>query len=217
MAYTRFMQRRVAHAPPATPKPPVNGSDPRVKRTRQLLQDALVELMAEKRFEAITVQDIAERSTINRATFYDHFSDKYELFGRYSREWFRKALQQRLPADAAFSRANLQLLVLASMEALAQMDDHCAPTEALKPLVMSAVQEELSWVLLGWLQGAPSCANQPAVRVETTAAGLSWAIFGTALDWSRMPDRSPAEPTAAQIAALLAGGLSSVLADRGLP
>ena len=198
--------------PPARAQAPVNESDPRVKRTRKALQDALVELMAEKNFDAISVQDIAERSTINRTTFYDHFADKYELFARYSREWFRKALQEQLPTDAVFSRANLELLILASMQALAQMDDHCAPTEALKPLVMSAVQEELSRFLLGWLEGAPSAVKQPGVALETTAAGLSWAIFGTALDWSRMPERSPAEPTAAQIATLLTGGLSSVLA-----
>ena len=46
----------------------------------------------------------------------------------------------------------MRMLILASMEALAEMDDHCRPTEAMKPLVMSAVQEELSAVLLGWLE-----------------------------------------------------------------
>ena len=70
--------------------PAVNEADPRVKRTRKLLQDALLELLTEKNFDAITVQDIAERSTINRATFYAHFADKYALFASYSREWFRR-------------------------------------------------------------------------------------------------------------------------------
>jgi AcrR family transcriptional regulator len=51
--------------------------DPRVRRTRQLLQDALLALLAEKRFEAITVQDITERATLNHATFYAHFADKW--------------------------------------------------------------------------------------------------------------------------------------------
>jgi AcrR family transcriptional regulator len=43
--------------------------DPRVVRTRQLLRDALVSLIAEKGFDALTVQDIADRATLNRATF----------------------------------------------------------------------------------------------------------------------------------------------------
>jgi len=195
------------------PMPAVNEADPRVKRTRKLLQDALMELLAEKSFDAITVQDIADRSTINRATFYTHFVDKYELFAAYTHEWFRKALCQHLGDAATLSRANLRVLILASMEALAEMDDHCRPTETMKPLVMSAVQEELSALLLGWLERAPRCATRAHVPLETTAAGLSWAIFGTALDWSRMPERSPADPTASRIADLLTEGLSSVVGE----
>src|ERR1700694_5494917 len=107
--------------------PAINEADPRVKRTRKLLQDALLELLAEKSFDAITVQDIAERSTINRATFYAHFVDTYALFGSYIHEWFRSALREHLTDCASLSRSNLRLLILASMAALAEMDDHCRP------------------------------------------------------------------------------------------
>lgn len=202
---------RYAHATTAHPRPAANQADPRVKRTRKLLQEALLELLSEKSFDAITVQDIAQRSTINRATFYSHFVDKYDLFASYSRQWFRRALQEGLPACAEFSRANLELLILATMRALAELDDHCQPNETLKPLVMSAVQEELSGFLLGWLQRVPPHRARAPVALETTAAGLSWAIFGTALDWSRTSLRAPAEPTAAQIATLLTEGVPSAL------
>jgi len=193
--------------------PAVNEADPRVKRTRKLLQDALLDLLAEKSFDAITVQDIAERSTINRATFYAHYVDKYALFAGYVHQWFRKALRQHLAEGATLSRTNLQLVIRASMQALAEMDDHCRLTETMQPLVMSAVQEELAALLLGWLERAPVCAASRNVALETTAAGLSWAIFGTALNWSRMPERSPAEPTAARIAELLTEGLASVVGE----
>lgn len=191
--------------------PAVNEADPRVKRTRKLLQGALLDLLAEKSFDAITVQDIAERSTINRATFYTHYVDKYALFAGYVHQWFRQALRQNLSDCAGLSRTNLQLVILASMEALSELDDHCKPTETMQPLVMSAVQEELAALLLGWLEHAPTGAARRNVPLETTAAGLSWAIFGTALNWSRMAERSPAEPTAARIADLLTEGLSSVV------
>jgi AcrR family transcriptional regulator len=192
--------------------PAVNEADPRVKRTRKLLQDALLDLLAEKSFDAITVQDIAERSTINRATFYAHYVDKYALFAGYVHQWFRRALRQHLADCAGLSRTNLQLVIRATMEALAEMDDHCRPTETMQPLVMSAVQEELAEVLLRWLRrSAPS-----ELALETTSASLSWAIFGTAFDWSRMPERSPAEPTADRIADLLTLGLASVLGPDAL-
>jgi AcrR family transcriptional regulator len=53
--------------------------DLRVRRTHKLLQEAMIELITEKGFDAITVGDIAERAMINRATFYRHYQDKYDL------------------------------------------------------------------------------------------------------------------------------------------
>lgn len=54
-------------------------NDRRSKRTRQLLGNALVELMLEKRYDAITVQDILDRANIGRSTFYAHYTDKEDL------------------------------------------------------------------------------------------------------------------------------------------
>ena len=53
--------------------------DPRVRRTRKMLQDALAQLLKEKEFDKISIGDIAEASTLNRATFYDHYPDKFAL------------------------------------------------------------------------------------------------------------------------------------------
>src|SRR5215467_3779344 len=53
--------------------------DLRVRRTRMALQEALIDLIEEKGFDAVTVGDIAERAMVNRATFYRHYPDKYAL------------------------------------------------------------------------------------------------------------------------------------------
>jgi AcrR family transcriptional regulator len=53
--------------------------DPRVIRTRALLQNALIELVTERGYEPITIQDITDRATLNRATFYLHYQDKDDL------------------------------------------------------------------------------------------------------------------------------------------
>lgn len=53
--------------------------DRRVQRTRKLLQDALIELMLEKRYDKITVQDIIDRANVGRSTFYAHYQDKEDL------------------------------------------------------------------------------------------------------------------------------------------
>ena len=57
-----------------------NRQDPRVQRTRKLLQEALISAVTEKGYEATTVQDILDRAKVGRATFYAHFADKETLF-----------------------------------------------------------------------------------------------------------------------------------------
>jgi AcrR family transcriptional regulator len=75
--------------------------DLRVRRTQSTLQSALVELIEEKGFAAITIGDIAERAMINRSTFYKHYRDKYHLVESI----FSKAIE-RLPQGLPSSGAN---------------------------------------------------------------------------------------------------------------
>lgn len=53
--------------------------DPRPARTRALLWGALVELIQEKRWDRIRVQDILDRTGVGRSTFYAHFDNKFDL------------------------------------------------------------------------------------------------------------------------------------------
>jgi AcrR family transcriptional regulator len=56
-----------------------NSRDLRVRRTHKLLREALVALIEEQRFDALTVEAIAERAMVSRAAFYRHYQDKYDL------------------------------------------------------------------------------------------------------------------------------------------
>lgn len=56
-----------------------NVADRRVGRTQQLLFDALLALVQEKRYNKITVQEILDRANVGRSTFYAHFQDKDDL------------------------------------------------------------------------------------------------------------------------------------------
>lgn len=53
--------------------------DLRVQRTRRSIINAFLELRAQKPLEKITVKELSEKAFINKATFYQHFSDMYEL------------------------------------------------------------------------------------------------------------------------------------------
>lgn len=63
-------------------------TDRRVRRTRDALGNALIELMQEKPFDTITVQDVLNRAGVGRSTFYVHYSDKEDLFMSEVDEFF---------------------------------------------------------------------------------------------------------------------------------
>ena|ERR1700730_18020069 len=56
------------------------GMDRRARRTRDALGDALIDLMQERAFNSITVQDVLDRAAVGRSTFYTHYRDKDDLF-----------------------------------------------------------------------------------------------------------------------------------------
>src|ERR1700733_6183201 len=69
--------------------------DPRIRRTRKLLQGALGTLMQSRSFDEISVQDITDAATVNRATFYDHYTDKYALLDALVAGGFHELLHER--------------------------------------------------------------------------------------------------------------------------
>ena len=87
--------------------------DPRIRRTRQLMQQALDKLMGKKEFDEISVQDIADAATINRATFYDHYTDKFSLLECMVGSRFHDLLAERDLQFDASCQAALKAIVMA--------------------------------------------------------------------------------------------------------
>lgn len=83
--------------------------DRRVERTQQLLRVALLSLIEERGFEALTVQDIIDRANVGRATFYAHFDNKEDLLvsGFESLRTALKELQRRAHARQMDSEERL--------------------------------------------------------------------------------------------------------------
>jgi AcrR family transcriptional regulator len=181
--------------------------DPRVKRTRELIVRAFNELVAEKGHTGLTVQEIAERATINRATFYAHFNDQYELFDHVISEAFREELRRRLPDSSGLSKANLKALILAACDYLAGLNTACSRTDQqFKPLIEARVQSELCKLLLGWIEASPATDSRSA-NAGIMASVVSWAIFGAGLQWSRGGEVHSAEEFADQSLSVIVGGL----------
>ena len=180
--------------------------DPRVRRTRGLIMRAFDELVAEKGHTGLTVQEIAERATINRATFYAHFADQYELFDHYISEAFREELRKRLPDPSGLTEENLRALISAACHYLAGLNTACSRTDRqFRPLIEARVQEELHEVLSGWIEESRATGGGPA-ETKVSASVVSWAIFGAGLEWSRGGGLS-AEEYADRALSVIVGGL----------
>jgi len=186
--------------------------DPRVKRTRQLLQQAMMELVQEQSISSISIQDITERATVNRATFYAHFEDKFALMDSIIREQFQLVVISKLPAGYGWEKQSLRALILGVFDFLGEFRSHCSPTPSaanaqFEPQFERAIQQEIYNILLGWLKRAPRAGAGPRVSVETMASVMSWAIFGTAANWSRGEQKSSAQDMTNQVVQLLVDGL----------
>lgn len=82
-----------------------NSVDLRVRRTQKLLWEALMALLAEQEFEAISIKDICELAMVHRTTFYKHYEDKYDLLGKGMREIYEAlAVEADVPPDAFLAR-----------------------------------------------------------------------------------------------------------------
>jgi len=178
--------------------------DPRTRRTRQLLVQAFNELLGDKSFDAMTVQDIADRATVNRATFYAHFEDKYALLDAVASESFRQALTGKMPPHAGLDGPNLQLLIEIVCEYLEWHFVHCKPSirTQFDSLVEQQVKQQLYQVILDWLKGATS---QDDAELRATAA--DWAIYGLAMYWSQGERKETSAEFARRALPLILAGL----------
>ncbi|WP_165423887.1 TetR/AcrR family transcriptional regulator [Ktedonosporobacter rubrisoli] len=187
---------------------PSKGVDRRVQRTRQLLQQAFLDIMQEKGFTAMNIQEITERANLNRGTFYAHFADKYALLEEILHEQFRSLIEGMFPPAPQWNRHILYALIQAVLEYFKSMYHNCSPFDIIDPLLKHAVQEELYRFFLNWLKYHRARERQIEVRVETLAGFMSWSIFGAALQWSQENDSASSEQIAREVLLVITEGIA---------
>jgi AcrR family transcriptional regulator len=186
--------------------------DPRIRRTRQLLQDALRRLLEQTGFDNITVQDITEAATLNRATFYAHYPDKFALLEELIRVSFLQLLAQRnVRFDGTCSSAFKAIVLTVCDYLLEVQKSHSSDRLQFEPFVEATVIDQIRVVLLEGFRSHPQARR---ISPEMIAATASWAIYGAAKQWVNTADRSPAEEFVPVVIELvqpvLAAGLQAV-------
>jgi AcrR family transcriptional regulator len=155
--------------------------DPRIRRTRQMLQAALRTLLETRSFDEISVQEITDEATISRATFYDHYTDKYQLLAALIAGGFHAMLHQR--AVRYEGPGTEAPLIHAVCDFLSEIHAaHKCESGPFDPLKDAAITGAIQKVLQ---------AGMP-VRNDMAAAAASSAIYSAAREWLNTPSHPPA-------------------------
>lgn len=186
-------------------KPQPGKLDPRITRTRGLILQAFMELLPEKGFQSVSVQDITEKAGINRATFYAHFPDKYALLDHSIEQGFRAEIEKRMLDACHYSDENLKMLIVTVCEFVSNANSHCKPSNLqFESLVEAQVKNQLQGLLQLWLE-----QDDSDVDAKTAATAASWAIYGLVLQWNHDKNKKkpPADKFADQVLPLIASNL----------
>jgi AcrR family transcriptional regulator len=192
--------------------PPKN-VDRRAQRTRQVLWQAFLDIMQEKGFTAMSIQEITERANVHRGTFYAHFADKYALLEAIIREEFRDVLTSTLLSESQWGRNTLHLLIQTTLDYFKGMYRQCPPLDIVDPLVEQATREELATLLVIWLKQSRSTQMRWQIPVEMMAQLMSWTILGAAIQWSQDTTMMSSEQMAHNILLMLLEGVTHLAPD----
>ena len=172
--------------------------DPRIRRTRQMLHEALECLLETKSIDRISVGEIADRATLNRATFYDHYPDKFALLEGLVGSRFQALLDARGVVFHGSCPDALRRIILATCEYLGSLPRvPCPDRRQMEQYFEAAVLAVVRALLLRGLQThAAELVHDPNLSAigpspELLAGTLSGAICGGAREWARSPERVP--------------------------
>ncbi|MDN6413139.1 TetR/AcrR family transcriptional regulator [Staphylococcus gallinarum] len=161
---------------------PTTYTDPRVSRTKSLLMNAFREIAKEKKIHAITVKDITDRATVNRATFYAHFYDKYDIMDYTISETILNNLNETLDIAEKLDESTLHTLFIKITSYIEETHNECKlNSKAYGEVVEKRVKEELEDIFLTLIED--SNPNQDREILASSARFLAWGLYGIAKHW----------------------------------
>jgi AcrR family transcriptional regulator len=167
--------------------------------------------MKTKSFDEVSVQDITDAATVNRATFYDHYTDKFALLEALVAGGFHKLLAERQVRFDGSCPTAARAVILATADYLAQKEEggNCQKQSAFQPLVDAAIVHAIERVLA---EGIPGKIEEglPGPMVVAAASG---AIYGAVNEWFGSENRSSADEMADTVLEMVLPLLTSGMAE----
>lgn len=189
--------------------------DLRIQRTRLYIQKALFDLIREKGFDPITVNEIAERAMINRSTFYRHYQDKYDLAWTCLDATFRELLDELEEMSTGENNTNQTpmrnfLVLFRHIEENAELYRLLFGPDGIS-IFISRLREYIIQLLRFRMKEVPQSGKEGKMPIEMFEEYLAGAYLGVIQWWLDHIDEYPAEKVASWLYQMVVQGTPSAL------
>lgn len=156
-------------------------TDPRVLLTRKLIMDAFIKLSETKEFSDITVKNITEEAMINRATFYYHFQDIYDLLEKVLSEVLMVDLNYELYKDSELEEETIIQIFSTITDFQKSLSTRCY--RGYEETIARIIRDQLEVMLHKMLSRKADLKETETLKI--TAAILGWGIYGASVEWRK--------------------------------
>ncbi len=156
-------------------------TDPRVLRTRKLIMDSFIELSGKKEFKDITIKDITTEAMINRATFYYHFEDIYDLLEKVLSEVLLVNLNYDIYESDKLNEEAFVRIFTAITNFQKSLSNRCH--RGYEDTIARIIKDQLEVIFYKMLLKQHKTKEDEALKI--TAVILSWGIYGASVEWRR--------------------------------
>lgn len=165
-----------------------NSLDPRAVKTRAAIIEAFNALIMTKDFNNISIKDITEKANINRATFYAHFLDKYDLLDQVLSKTIKHSMEQHFTCHDVLNEQTIAAMITSIATVHDSMHNECRRG-------YNTFQQMLKDKTIAMLEDVLTTIMHDAKKATLVA----WAIYGAYSFWDRQP-KQPLHQHTAQIA-----------------
>src|SRR3954449_4902280 len=156
----------------------------RLRRTQKLLREALIALIEERGFEALTIGELTERALVSRAAFYRNYQDKYDLVDQI----FQEAMSSLLAAVGDLGREHPAEIWVTFFEHIAEYERLYRALLGKKgsPWFVRKMRAALAGLVneRGQLPHGSNATDRPAHSFgDTFVPDLVSALFVEAITW----------------------------------
>ena len=180
--------------------------DIRVIRTRKAIMEAFIDLSRKKEFKDITIKDITEAAMINRATFYYHFVDIYDLLEKALIEVLSVNLSSKPYHDQELNEDMIVHIFQAITNFQESLHNRCY--RGYEDIIARIIRDQLEVIFYQVLQN--QFINEDEHSLQTLATMLSWGLYGASEEWRRSSEKIAPEQYIRPLLPFLKKGIMNV-------